>query len=230
MKKLIIGAVAALSFTACTQNGLNVDTSKPTELATELDSVSYLLGVNIAKDLEENAGLSAIDNKSFISGMQRVFEDKEIEISDQDAQMFMGLYFQKIKEAKSATEKEAGTAFLEENSKQEGVQVTASGLQYKVLQPGTGAIPTKADTVKVHYTGKLTDGSVFDSSVERGEPVEFPVTGVIPGWTEALTMMPVGSKWEVTIPSELGYGERGTGPIPANAVLVFEVELLDIVK
>ena len=230
MKKLIIGAVAALSFTACTQNGLNVDTSKPTELATELDSVSYLLGVNIAKDLEENAGLSAIDNKSFISGMQRVFEDKEIEISDQDAQMFMGLYFQKIKEAKSATEKEAGTAFLEENSKQEGVQVTASGLQYKVLQPGTGAIPTKADTVKVHYTGKLTDGSVFDSSLERGEPVEFPVTGVIPGWTEALTMMPVGSKWEVTIPSELGYGERGTGPIPANAVLVFEVELLDIVK
>ncbi len=230
MKKLIIGAIVALSFTACTQKGLTVDTSKPTELATELDSVSYLLGVNIAKDLAENAGLSAIDNKSFISGMQRVFEEKEIEISDEDAQMFMSAYFQKVKEAKSATEKEAGATFLEENSKQEGVQVTASGLQYKVLQAGTGAIPTKADTVKVHYTGKLTDGTVFDSSVDRGEPVEFPVTGVIPGWTEALTMMPVGSKWEVTIPSELAYGPRGTGPIPGNAVLVFEVELLEIVK
>ncbi|MEG9476681.1 FKBP-type peptidyl-prolyl cis-trans isomerase [Mannheimia bovis] len=120
-------------------------------------------------------------------------------------------------------------AFLEENKKAKGVVVTESGLQYEILTEGTGEKPTASSTVRVHYTGSLIDGTVFDSSVKRGQPAEFPVNGVIRGWTEALQLMPVGSKWRLTIPQELAYGERGAGAsIPPFATLIFEVELLDI--
>ncbi|WGE75132.1 FKBP-type peptidyl-prolyl cis-trans isomerase [Actinobacillus equuli] len=120
-------------------------------------------------------------------------------------------------------------AFLEENKKAKGVVVTESGLQYEVLTEGSGAKPTADSTVRVHYTGSLIDGTVFDSSVKRGTPAEFPVGGVIKGWTEALQLMTVGSKWRLTIPQELSYGERGAGAsIPPFATLIFEVELLDI--
>ncbi|EER8075573.1 peptidylprolyl isomerase [Escherichia coli] len=122
-----------------------------------------------------------------------------------------------------------GVKYLEENAKKEGVNSTESGLQFRVINQGEGAIPARTDRVRVHYTGKLIDGTVFDSSVARGEPAEFPVNGVIPGWIEALTLMPVGSKWELTIPQELAYGERGAGAsIPPFSTLVFEVELLEI--
>ncbi|QLB20885.1 peptidylprolyl isomerase [Vespertiliibacter pulmonis] len=132
-------------------------------------------------------------------------------------------------EAFKALEAE-GKAFLEENKKHSTVKETESGLQYEVLTEGTGKVPTKSDKVRVHYTGSLIDGTVFDSSVKRGTPAEFPVTGVIPGWVEALQMMPVGSKWRLTIPHHLAYGERGAGAsIPPLSTLVFEVELLDIV-
>lgn len=124
---------------------------------------------------------------------------------------------------------EEGKAFLEENKKHASVKVTDSGLQYEVLAEGNGKKPSSTDTVRVHYTGSLIDGTVFDSSVTRGTPAEFPVSGVIRGWTEALQMMPVGSKWRLTIPHELAYGERGAGAsIPPFATLVFEVELLDV--
>ncbi|AGH39361.1 Peptidyl-prolyl cis-trans isomerase [Bibersteinia trehalosi USDA-ARS-USMARC-188] len=122
-----------------------------------------------------------------------------------------------------------GKAFLEENKKAKGVQVTESGLQYEILTEGTGAKPAKTDKVRVHYTGSLIDGTVFDSSVKRGTPAEFPVTGVIAGWVEALQMMSVGSKWRLTIPHNLAYGERGAGAsIPPFSTLIFEVELLEI--
>lgn len=123
----------------------------------------------------------------------------------------------------------AGKAFLEENKQADGVKVTDSGLQYQVLTEGNGKVPIATDTVRVHYTGSLPDGTVFDSSVQRGQPAEFPVNGVVKGWTEALTMMPVGSKWRLVIPHELAYGERGAGnAIPPFSTLVFEVELLDV--
>jgi len=123
----------------------------------------------------------------------------------------------------------AGQEFLDNNAKQEGVRVTESGLQFKVLTQGEGTIPTRQDRVSVHYTGRLLDGTVFDSSVQRGQPAEFPVNGVIPGWIEALTLMPVGSKWELYIPHGLAYGERGAGAsIPPFSALIFEVELLEI--
>ena len=122
-----------------------------------------------------------------------------------------------------------GKAFLEENKKKAGVQTTASGMQYIVMKEGTGAKPGLNDKVTTHYHGTVIDGTVFDSSVERGQPASFPVSGVIPGWTEALQMMPVGSKWKLFLPSELAYGERGAGgKIGPNSVLVFEVELLSI--
>lgn len=132
-------------------------------------------------------------------------------------------------EAFKALEEE-GKAFLAENKKHAAVKETASGLQYEILTEGTGKVPAKTDKVRVHYTGSLIDGTVFDSSVKRGTPAEFPVTGVIAGWVEALQMMPVGSKWRLTIPHNLAYGERGAGAsIPPFSTLIFEVELLDIV-
>ena len=139
---------------------------------------------------------------------------------------------QRAEEAQMAAFKaldEENKAFLEENKKASGVNTTESGLQYEVLSEGTGETPKADSTVRVHYTGSLIDGTVFDSSVKRGTPAEFPVNGVIKGWTEALQMMPVGSKWRLTIPHELAYGEQGAGAsIPPFATLVFEVELLDI--
>ncbi|MDO5054622.1 FKBP-type peptidyl-prolyl cis-trans isomerase [Pasteurella oralis] len=139
---------------------------------------------------------------------------------------------QQATEAQQAQFKEieaAGQQFLTENAKKDGVNITESGLQYEVLVEGTGSVPSRQDQVRVHYTGTLIDGTVFDSSVKRGQPAEFPVSGVIAGWIEALAMMPVGSKWRLTIPHNLAYGERGAGAsIPPFSTLVFEVELLDI--
>ena len=133
--------------------------------------------------------------------------------------------------AEAAKNLAAGTAFLEANKAKEGVKVLPSGLQYKVVKEGTGNIPTTKDKVKTHYRGTLIDGTEFDNSYKRNRPAEFPVTGVIKGWTEALQLMKEGAKWELYIPANLAYGERGTpGGIPANSTLIFEIELLEIVK
>ena len=228
MKQILILASIAFIFSACSQSGVTVDTSKATELSNELDSVSYLLGHSYAKGLKSKGGVSVVDHKSFLVGMQRAFEDKEVEINEEEASAFMQAYFSKIDEAKAADAKAEEDIFLNENKAKDGVSVTESGLQYSVITEGNGPKPLKEDKVKVHYTGKLTDGTVFDSSVER-EPMLLAANQFISGWTEALTMMPVGSKWELVIPSNLGYGPRAQGPIPANATLVFEVELLEIV-
>jgi FKBP-type peptidyl-prolyl cis-trans isomerase FklB len=149
----------------------------------------------------------------------------------EQANEFISNYFQKAMEEKGAVVRVEGEKFLEENKKKAGVTTTASGLQYEVIKTGDGPKPTATDKVKTHYHGTLTNGTVFDSSVDRGEPVEFPVNGVIKGWTEALQLMPVGSKWKLFVPYSLAYGERAAGPqIPAYSAFVFEVELLEIVK
>ena len=134
----------------------------------------------------------------------------------------------KFNERKAQSLGEDGEIYLVENAAKEGVKTTASGLQYKILQIGNGDYPTAKSTVTVHYTGTLIDGTVFDSSVDRGEPISFPLSGVIPGWTEGLQLINVGGKIELTIPYELGYGERGQGPIPPRSVLIFDVELIAI--
>lgn len=147
-------------------------------------------------------------------------------------QAMMKLQEAAMKKQQEAAEdnKKKGAEFLEKNKSAEGVKVTASGLQYKVEKEGEGKTPSKTDTVKAHYKGTLIDGTQFDSSYDRGQPAEFPVQGVIPGWSEALQMMKVGSKYKLFIPPELAYGASGRPGIPANSVLVFEVELVDIVK
>lgn len=159
---------------------------------------------------------------------------KPLEIDIQEAQQLLNTYFTKLQaeqEVASADKRKAGEEFLKENAKREGVITLKSGLQYEIMVEGNGVIPTAKDKVKVHYHGTLIDGSVFDSSVQRGEPAVFGVTQVIQGWVEALQLMPVGSKWKLFIPYNLAYGERGAGSmIQPYSALIFEVELLDIVK
>ena len=180
------------------------------------------------------SGIKGIDYNSFARGVEAMCEHKPLEIDIQEAQQLLNTYFTKLqeeKEAASADKRKAGEEFLKENAKREGVKTLDSGLQYEIINEGKGAIPTANDKVKVHYHGTLIDGTVFDSSVKRGEPAVFGVTQVIQGWVEALQLMPVGSKWKLFIPYNLAYGERGAGSmIQPYSALIFEVELLDIVK
>lgn len=197
---------------------------------------SYVIGTNIAQNMKSQGVEVNLD--SLLAGMKDVLQGKGSKVSNAEAQEIM-TKFQADMQAKQAAKAEAATkvnaeegkAFLEKNGKAEGVKTTASGLQYSVIKEGTGAKPKATDKVKVHYHGTLLNGTVFDSSVDRGEPVTFPLDGVIKGWTEGVQLMPVGSKYKFFIPSDLAYGARGTGnDIGPNATLIFEVELLDIVK
>lgn len=162
--------------------------------------------------------------------MNSVFAGQMPEIMPDEANNILQTYFEKIQNEKGKEAKEAGEKFLAENKTREGVVTLESGLQYKILNEGSGAKPTANDTVKCHYEGRLINGQVFDSSIRRGEPAEFPVGGVIAGWVEALQLMPVGSKWQLYIPSELAYGQHGAGAaIGPNETLIFDVELLEII-
>ena len=162
--------------------------------------------------------------------MNSVFAGQMPEIMPDEANNILQTYFEKIQNEKGKEAKEAGEKFLAENKTREGVVTLESGLQYKILNEGSGAKPTANDTVKCHYEGRLINGQVFDSSIRRGEPAEFPVGGVIAGWVEALQLMSVGSKWQLYIPSELAYGQHGAGAaIGPNETLIFDVELLEII-
>lgn len=197
---------------------------------TNLDSFSYAIGLNIAQNMKAQ-GIDGLNNNLVIRAFNDVFTGKMPAMDMNASNMVVQQRFQKMSEAKSSVEKVAGQKFLDANKKRAGVKTTASGLQYEILTAGNGPMPTDTNTVKVHYTGTLLSGKKFDSSVDRGQPIELGVTGVIPGWTEALKMMPVGSKWKLYIPSDLGYGDRGAGQdIPPGATLIFEVELLSIVN
>ena len=220
--KLFILAIA-VTFVACNQTSY-----KNIELNTQIDSVSYSLGISVANNLK-SSGFESIETQAVASAFSDVFEGNEVKINEEDANILIQEYFVELSQKKSQEAISAGQAFLDENAKKEGVTTTASGLQYEVLTNGTGATPVETDQVTVHYHGTLVDGTVFDSSVERGQPATFPVNGVIPGWVEALQLMNVGSKYKLYIPSDLAYGERGAGgSIGPNETLIFEVELLSI--
>ncbi|WAC11960.1 FKBP-type peptidyl-prolyl cis-trans isomerase [Dyadobacter pollutisoli] len=201
-----------------------------TVLKNQMDSLSAAIGVSFSNSLSSQ-GISNINTEILTKTINASLKGDKTTFSAEEANKFIGDYFQKAMEEKGAVVRVEGEKFLEENKKRTGVTTTASGLQYEVIKASDGPKPAATDKVKTHYHGTLTNGTVFDSSVDRGEPVEFPVNGVIKGWTEALQLMPVGSKWKLFIPYSLAYGERAAGPqIPAYSALVFEVELLEIVK
>ena len=195
---------------------------------SEMEKVSYSLGVSIATNVKSQ-GLEQVDYESLTNALRDVFENNQLQISENESNMILQDYFGKLANKKKQANIEAGKNFLNENAQRDGVTTTESGLQYEVIKEGTGNLPKETDKVTVHYHGTLIDGTVFDSSVDRGEPATFPVNGVIPGWVEALQLMKVGAKYKLFIPSDLAYGERGAGgAIGPNATLVFEVELISI--
>ena len=205
--------------------------TKEVELKTPEQKASYGIGLNMGKSLAQQ-GIEGMDPKAMAQGIEDALGKKEQRLKDEELVEAFGFLQKRAEERMLAVSEEsakAGKKFLEENGKKEGVTTTASGLQYEVLKKADGPQPKATDVVTVHYEGKLTDGSVFDSSVERGSPIDLPVNGVIPGWVEGLQLMHVGEKYKLYIPSELAYGDQSPSPaIPANSVLVFELELLAI--
>jgi len=195
-----------------------------------MDKVSYALGLSLGNNLL-SSGITALNVEKFSKGVQDVLEQNQPEISYQEAQNVINEYFQNLQAKLSEKTIAEGKAFLEENGKRPEVITLKSGLQYEIIKEGNGSVPTANNTVNVHYHGTLIDGTVFDSSVRRGEPATFGVTQVIAGWVEALQLMPVGSKWKLYIPSNLAYGAQGAGQhIGPHTTLIFEVELLGIEK
>ncbi len=195
-----------------------------------LKKISYAIGMNIGANLKAE-GATNVDFDELFKGLKAVLTGEKPEIEPAECGEILQKYFTELEENKIKATMEEGQAFLAANSTRPEVTTLPSGLQYEVITEGKGAKPKATDTVRCHYHGTLVDGTVFDSSVQRGEAINFPVNGVIAGWVEALQLMPVGSKWKLYIPYNLGYGARGAGQsIPPYATLIFEVELLDIVK
>ena len=200
---------------------------------TNMDKTSYAVGLSFGQHLAQSK-IKGLDYQSFAKGVEAMCEGKQPEIDLKEAQELLNKFFAKLEEeakAQFAQVREAGEKFLAENGKRANVVTLPSGLQYEIITEAIGQKPVATDKVKVHYHGTLIDGTVFDSSVRRGEPATFGVTQVIQGWVEALQLMPVGSKWKLYIPYNLAYGEQGAGQMIAPySALIFEVELLEIVK
>jgi FKBP-type peptidyl-prolyl cis-trans isomerase len=216
---------------SCQQSG----SVKNVKLETEADSAGYaigiLVGTNNKQQVENAPGGADINLDAMVAAFSAASKGEEGAMTTEEADQIIRRFFETAGEKEGQSNLEAGNAFLEENKSREGVNTTASGMQYEVITEGTGPKPSAEDRVRVHYHGTLIDGTVFDSSVDRGEPAVFGVGQVIPGWTEALQLMPVGSKWKIYLPSDLAYGERGAGAdIGPNTTLIFEVELLEIVE
>ncbi|MBB3048559.1 FKBP-type peptidyl-prolyl cis-trans isomerase [Litorivivens lipolytica] len=230
MKRKVFAVMTMAAAVAACDGGKG---SSEAKLDSEMQKVSYSFGVDLGKRIGENMEL---DVAAFSAGVSDGIEGGDLRMSEEDMMATLQGYQQKkMAEMQAEAEQEAtknqkeSEAFLAKNAEQEGVVVLDSGLQYKVVEAGDGATPTADDVVEVHYRGTLIDGTEFDSSYARGESITFPVGGVIAGWTEALQLMPVGSKWELYIPSDLAYGPGGTqGAIGPNQALIFEVELLGI--
>lgn len=235
-KKLSImaaGISMAALLGACNETST---TKQAIKLDNQTDKASYTIGVQMGTQMKSLKEM--INQDALLLGFQDSIDGKDPQLSKEEMQTTMQAFQQSIIEKEQAKQQEIGSKnaaegekFLTENKSKEGVKITESGLQYLVLKEGTGEIPKATDKVVTHYTGTLIDGKVFDSSYKRNSPAEFPVNGVIKGWTEALQLMKVGAKWKLFVPSELAYGSRGVGAnIGPNQVLIFEIELLEIKK
>ena len=224
--------MVAGAFASCNTGGGKTDVS----LNTFEDSASYAvgrtIGSNLKADFEAQKVGDSFDRDLVIAGLSDALNSDSAKVSKEEAQALVDRFFAKLQEQRAEENRAAGEAFLAENGAKAGVTTTESGLQYIVLKEGEGDAPTAADQVKVHYTGKLLNGEVFDSSIERNQPVDFYVRSVIPGWTEALQLMKPGAEYKLFIPSDLAYGEQGNprGGIGPNEVLVFDVKLIDVMK
>ncbi len=194
-----------------------------------MDKLSYALGLSMAQNFK-GSGIKSINADDFADALRAVYEDKEKKMTYDEAKKVVQDFFTELEANAGAMNEELGKKFLEQNAQQEGVKVTESGLQYLILKEGNGVKPGPNDAVTVHYTGRLIDGTVFDSSVERGEPATFAVGQVIPGWVEGLQLMSEGAAWRLFIPSNLAYGPHGTGPIQPNSTLIFDVQLIKVNK
>lgn len=195
-----------------------------------MDKISYVWGVLMGKQLKA-MGVKDFDADSFRDGVKAAFEGGELAVPEEECQKMINEYLMDLQQKAEAVAKEAGTKFLAENKLREGVKETPSGLQYVVEKEGEGKQPTATDEVTVHYTGRLLDGTVFDSSVNRGEPATFPLNRVIPGWTEGVQLMKEGAKYTFFIPSDLAYGAQGVpNAIPPHSTLIFDVELIKVGK
>jgi len=215
---------AAIILSSCGQS-----TMKNVKLSSDVDTLSYALGADIGNSLK-NINIEELNYEAFVNGISDRLEDKDIKMDEERIKPFINEYIRKIQEEKAAKNLEEGQAFLEENKKREEVMTTESGLQYEIIEEGTGESPEETDIVRCHYHGTLVDGTVFDSSVEKGDTAEFALNRVIPGWTEGLQLMKEGAKYKFYIPTELAYGQRVRqgGPVEPNMALIFEVELLEV--
>jgi FKBP-type peptidyl-prolyl cis-trans isomerase FklB len=230
MKRFCLSSLLALIVATplVAQDTASPKTTPPT---SQKDQASYTIGLRMAESLKAQGLADEVNPLMVARGIIDMLTGAKTALNE--AQQMAALQqlektMQSQQQAKGEQYKKEGEAFLAANAKKPGVKVLPSGLQYKVIKPGTGASPKATDSVSVHYHGTFTDGKVFDSSVDRGEPAEFPVNRVIPGWTEALQLMKTGGKWQLVIPSDLAYGPQGNRGIPPHAVLLFEVELLGI--
>ena len=226
---------SALVFTVGVAGCQNSGAKGDTKLTSKTDSVSYALGVligeNTKQQMKDAPGVDQLNKEILVAALAKSFKGDSVQIKAENANGMIQAFFNEVAVAEGAKNLKAGEEFLAANASKTGVVTLPSGLQYEIVKAGTGPKPTADNEVICHYHGTTIEGKVFDSSVDRGEPATFPVGQVIPGWTEALQLMPVGSKWKLFIPAALAYGERGAGgDIKPNSTLIFEVELLEIVK
>ena len=232
MKNFWILAIGSLLVTGCTETESTESniSEASVKLETKLDSVCYGLGVDIADNLK-GQGLGDLNVEAMAKGLQDILNDSELVISKEEVGPLLNEYMGQMQAEKAKEAAKEGEEFLAINATKKGVVTLESGMQYEVLTSGSGATPGLNDKVTTHYTGTLIDGNVFDSSVERGQPASFPVSGVIKGWTEALQLMKEGDKWKLYIPYDLAYGERGAGAnIGPYSTLIFEIELISVDK
>jgi FKBP-type peptidyl-prolyl cis-trans isomerase len=227
-RNVLIVAILVIFIGACNK-GANI--GKNAKIQSELDTVSYALGADVAKSLQTRNGVDELSYSAFMKGMREVFDGEEVMLDDNQRRNKIRSYLQQLSQKRNQENLKQGQEFLEKNKEKEGVEVTGSGLQYKVIKEGAGISPDANDTVKVHYVGKTIDGATFDSTKENGDPISFPVNRVIKGWTEGLQLMKEGAHYKLYIPTDLAYGEqvRPGGKIEPNEALIFDVELVEVI-